>query len=103
MTVNGKAPDKSGNVDTGIPDPLLFAQYYPDGSVTSAAEFTSGIKYDAPDAANRTVTVKPFSNTGNPENDNSSLVGWVVIPPFVDASGNGYISDDDGTRYKVVG
>ena len=47
--------------------------------------------------------VKPFCNTdGTAANDNSNLSGRVVIPPFVDASGNGYISDD-GTRYKVVG
>jgi predicted cupin superfamily sugar epimerase len=83
-------------------DPILFAQYYPDGNVKSAAEFTQGIKYDDPDTENRTITVKPFCNTGNPENDNSSLVGRVVIPPFVDAQGNPYISDD-GTRFKVVG
>lgn len=83
-------------------DPLLFAQYYPDGSVKSAAEFTPGIKYDTPDTANRTITVKPFCNTVDPENDNSGLVGRVVIPPFVDSDGNGYISDD-GTRFKVIG
>ena len=82
-------------------DPLLFAQYYPEGNVKSAAEFTAGIKYNF-DTANHTATVKPFSNTGDSENDNSGLVGRVVIPPFVDASGNGYITDD-GTRFKVVG
>ena len=83
-------------------DPLLFAQYYPDGSVKSAAEFTPGIKYDAPDTVNRTITVKPFCNTGDSDNDNSPLSGRVVIPPFVDAQGNPYISDDV-TRFKVVG
>ena len=83
-------------------DPMLFAYYYPEGNVKSVAEFTAGIKYDAPDEVNRTITVKPFCNTGTAENDNSSLVGRVVIPPFVDAQGNGYISDD-GARYKVVG
>ena len=84
-------------------DPLLFAQYYPDGSVKSAAEFTSGIKYDfATNGTERTAMAKPFCNTGDSYNDNSALSGRVVIPPFVDASGNGYISDD-GTRYKVVG
>ena len=83
-------------------EPLLFAQYYPDGSVKRAAEFTQGIKYDAPDTTNRTITVKPFCDTGDSENDNSGLVGRVVIPPFVDAQGNPYISDD-GTRFKVVG
>lgn len=83
-------------------EPLLFAQFYPDGSVKSTTEFTQGIKYNAPDTVNRTITVKPFCNTGTAENDNSNLEGRVVIPPFVDASGNGYISDD-GTRYKVVG
>ena len=79
-----------------------FAQYYPDGSVKSTTEFTQGIKYNTPDTVNRTITVKPFCNTGDSDNDNSSLVGRVVIPPFVDAQGNPYISDD-GTRYKVVG
>ena len=68
----------------------------------SATEFTPNIKYNDPNTTNRTITVKPFSNTGTAANDNSSLVGRVVIPPFVDASGNGYISDD-GTKYKVVG
>ena len=92
----------AGKANKSDVDPLLFAQYYPDGSVKSAAEFTSGIKYDAPDTVNRTITVKPFCNTGDSENDNSSLVGRVVIPPFVDAQGNPYISDD-GTRFKVVG
>ena len=80
-------------------DPTL---YYPEGNVRSAAEFTAGIKYNAPDTTNRTITVKPFCNTGDSTNDNSELVGRVVIPPFVDGDGNGYISDD-GTRYRVVG
>ena len=79
-----------------------FAQYYPDGSVKSAAEFTPNIKYGSFDDVHRTVSVLPFCSTGTATNDNSSLVGRVVIPPFVDAQGNGYISDD-GTRYKVVG
>jgi len=83
-------------------DPLLFARYYPEGNVKSAAEFTQGIKYDAPNTTNRTITVKPFCNTGTAANDNSNLSGRVVIPPFVDEDGNPYISDD-GTRFKVVG
>lgn len=83
-------------------EPLLFAQYYPEGNVKSATEFTPNIKYNDPNTTNRTITVKPFCNTGTAENDNSDLAGRVVIPPFVDAQGNGYISDD-GTRYKVVG
>jgi hypothetical protein len=83
-------------------DPLLFAQYYPEGNVKSAAEFTPGIKYDAPDTTNRTITVKPFCFTDITDGDNRDLAGRVVIPPFVDASGKGYISDD-GTRYRVVG
>lgn len=91
---------KKSEVDTFIP--LLLAQFYPDGSVKSAVEFTAGIKYDAPDTTNRTITVKPFCNTGDSENDNSGLGGRVVIPPFVDAQGNPYITDD-GTRFKVVG
>ena len=70
--------------------PLQFAQYYPDGSVKSAAEFTQGIKYEVPDTVNRTIMVKPFCDTGDSDNDNSSLSGRVVIPPFVDAQGNGY-------------
>lgn len=88
---------KKSEVDT-----LLFSQYYPDGSVKSAAEFRDDIKYNLNDSA-RTATVKPFCNIdGTAENDNSDLIGCVVIPPFVDAQSNGYISDD-GTRYKVVG
>ena len=103
---NLAALDNDGNpVDSGIAksdlDPLLFAQYYPEGNVKSAAEFTRGIKYDAPDTTNRTITVKSFSNTVYSEN-NSGLVGRVVIPPFVDGDSNPYISDD-GTRYRVVG
>ena len=104
---NLAALDAQGNpTDSGLSkddvDNLLFAQYYPEGNVKSAAEFTPGIKYNDPDTTNRTITVKPFCNIDRTaENDNSSLVGRVVIPPFVDASGNGYISDD-GTRYKVV-
>lgn len=83
-------------------DSFFFAQYYPDGSVKSSAEFTSGIKYDDPNTTYRTITVKPFCNTGDSENDNSGLAGRVVIPPFVDNDGNGYITDD-GTRFRVVG
>lgn len=90
----------AGKASKADVDPLLFAQYYPDGSVKSAAEFRSDIKYNL-DAATRTATVKPFCVTGDSANDNSSLAGRVVIPPFVDAGGNGYISDD-GTRCKVV-
>ena len=97
--INAALAGKASKSDV---DPLLFAQYYPDGSVKSASEFTSGIKYDSPDTTNRTITVKPFCNTGDSDNDNSNLSGRVVIPPFVDAQGNPYISDD-GTRYKVVG
>ena len=89
----------SGKADA---EPFLFAKYYPDGSVKSAAEFTPNIKYDDPDTINRTITVMPFCDTGDTDSDNSSLVGRVVIPPFVDEDGNGYISND-GTRYKVVG
>ena len=92
----------AGKASKSDVDPLLFAQYYPDGSVKSAAEFTAGIQYDAPDTTNRTITVKPFCSTGDSANDNSGLKGRVVIPPFVDAQGNGYITDD-GTRFKVVG
>lgn len=82
-------------------DPLLFAQYYPEGNVKSVAEFTSGIKYGSFDDVHRTVSVLPFCNTGTATDDNSNLSGRVVIPPFVDAQGNPYITDD-GTRFKVV-
>ncbi len=105
-SASGKAADAKATGDKLADarediDALLFAKYYPDGSVKSAAEFTAGIKYDAPDTVNRTITVKPFCNTGDSDNDNSSLVGRVVIPPFVDGDGNGYITDD-GTRFKVT-
>ena len=93
---------RTGKANRSDLDPLLFAQYYPDGSVKSTAEFTPGIKYDDPDTENRTITVRPFCDTNNSDNDNSSLFGRVVIPPFVDAQGNPYITDD-GTRYRVVG
>lgn len=101
LSSNGDLID-SGLSKDGVEN-LFFAQYYPDGSVKSSAEFTPGIKYNDPDTAARTITVKPFCNIdGTAENDNSSLIGRVVIPPFVDALGNPYIADD-GTRYKVVG
>ena len=94
----------AGKADKSDFDPLLFAKYYPDGSVKSTTEFTTGIKYNTPNTTNRTITVKPFCNTGTAANDNSNLSGRVVIPPFVNVQGNPYISDDDdGTRYKVVG
>jgi hypothetical protein len=92
----------AGKASKSDVDPLLFAQYYPEGNVKSTVEFTPGIKYDDPDTVNRTITVKPFCKTRTAENDNSVLVGRVVIPPFVDASGNPYITDD-GTRFRVVG
>ena len=95
----GKAADAKATGDAL--EPLLFAQYYPDGSVKSTAEFRSDIKYNF-DTTNYTATVKPFCATSYPINDNSSLVGRVVIPPFVDAQGNPHIFDD-GTRFKVVG
>ena len=101
LNANGNPTDSGLSRDTV--ESLFFAQHYPEGKVKSAAEFTVGIKYDAPDTVNRTIMVKPFCDIdGTAENDNSSLVGRVVIPPFVDADGNGYISDD-GTRFKVVG
>ena len=99
-TVFGVTDDRIAKISEV--ESLLFAQYYPEGNVKSAAEFTPDIKYNDPDTTERTITVKPFCNTGDSENDNSSLVGRVVIPPFVDAQGSPYISDD-GTRYKVVG
>ena len=84
-------------------DPLLFAQYYPDGSVKSSAEFTQDIKYTlTSNATERTAKVKPFCNTGTSTNNNSILSGRVVIPPFVDGLGRPYINDD-GARYMVVG
>jgi hypothetical protein len=95
----GQAADAKATGDAL--EPMLFAQYYPDGAVKSAAEFTPGIEYNDPDTTNRTITVKPFCNTGTAAN-NSSLSGRVVIPPFVDGDDNPFISDD-GTRFKVVG
>ena len=92
----------AGKASKADVDPLLFAQYYPEGNVKSAAEFTTGIKYAAPDTTSRTIMVSPFCVTPWTGKDNSSLVGRVVIPPFVDAQFNPYISDD-GTRYRVVG
>ena len=106
IAVSGSDPTKiatalAGKANKSDVDPMLFAQYYPDGSVKSASEFRDDIRYNF-DTTNHTATVKPFCNTGTATNDNSSLVGRVVIPPFVDVQGNGYISDDN-TRYKVVG
>lgn len=88
-----------GELSKNDVESLLFAQYYPDGSVKSAAEFTQGIKYDFNDN-DRTASALPFCDTGT-EEDNHNLTGRVVIPPFVDADGHPYISDD-GTKYKVV-
>ena len=102
LSTNGLWVATTNAIENAVNDIHLFAQYYPEGNVKSAAEFTSGIKYDAPDTTNRTITVKTFCHTNTATNDNSSLVGRVVIPPFVDAQGNPYVSDD-GTRFSVVG
>ena len=96
-------PDGSPIVTQSQIGPLIFAEYYPNGSVNSVSELTAGIKYTfTSNATGRTASVKPFCNTGAAADDNSDLVGRVVIPPFVDAQGNPYLTDD-GTRYKVVG
>lgn len=78
--------------------PLQFAAWYPDGSVTSASQFTSGVKFDAAnkDTTNKTISVLPFKNTGTAANDNSDLVGRVVIPPYWD-------DPSTGDRYTVTG
>lgn len=101
---NLAALDAQGNpTDSGLSkdevESLLFAKYYPDGSVKSAAELTSGIKYDFDDN-DRTASALPFCDTGTGE-DNHNLTGRVVIPSFVDRQGNPYLFDD-GTKYKVV-
>ena len=94
-------PEDIGAASTADLEPLLFAQYYPDGSVKSAAEFTADIKYDfATNGTERTATVRPF--VPMPSDNNSNLEGRVVIPPLVDAQGNPYLTDD-GTLYRVVG
>ena len=99
VTTNGYG-EVTISADRSDVDPLLLAQYYPEGNVKSAAEFTPGIKYNFV-ATNRTATVKTFGPTLSGD-DNRNIVGRVVIPPFVDGDGNPYLTDD-GTRYKVVG
>ena len=93
----------AGKADKSDVMPLLFAKYYPEGNVKSAAEFTAGVKYTL-NPSNNTAIVRSFSNNANPDDpeyDNSSLVGRVVIPPFVDGSWNPLVQDD-GTAYMVV-
>lgn len=85
---------------------LSFSDWYPNGSVTSVADFTSGIKYDFDDSTG-TAAVRPFFNTGNLANDNSNLAGRVVIPPYVDYNGRRYavtsIANAFGSdRYNTV-
>ena len=74
-------------------DVAIFRVWYPDGSVTSESQFTSGLKYDLD--GNGNAVIKTFYNTKNAANDNSDKVGAVVIPP--------YIVDGNGVRHTVVG
>lgn len=64
--------------------------WYPDGTVKSSSEWTSGLKYSY-NEEDSTAAVLPFCNTGTAENNNSGLVGVVVIPPYVDKDGNRYL------------
>ena len=75
---------------------LRLAEWYPDGSVISESQYTDGIKYDIEnrDSANLTIETLPFCNTGSTDDDNSNLVGNVIIPPYVEIY---------GTNYTVVG
>lgn len=69
--------------------PLQFAAWYPDGSVTSASQFTAGIKYSYNDA-NNTAAVLPFYPYGTADQNNADLIGRVVIPPYTDYNGKRY-------------
>ena len=71
-------------------EPLLLKQWYPDGSVTSTSQFTQGLKYEF-DTVNNTASVKPFCDTGDSSNNNSDIVGDVVIPPYVESNGVKYV------------
>lgn len=74
----------------------IIPLFYPDESVKSESEFTSGIKYVF-DTVNKTALVLPFLATGISGGDNSSLSGRVVIPPYV------VNENDNNTIYSVVG
>lgn len=90
IVLNGdKTPAQLGLATKAEITPLQFAAWYPDGSVISALQFTSGIKYFYDDTY-LTAAVRTFYNTGDSDNDNSSLTGRVVIPPYVDSNGQRY-------------
>ena len=84
---------------TPLPSPV-FAAWYPDGDVRSAADFTQGLRFDTPDQEAGTVAVLAFCNTINTTDTsamsgNSGLSGRVVVPPYWD-------DPDTGRRYTVT-
>lgn len=99
QSASGKAADAKAAGDALVP--MLLAQYYPDGDVADAADLTGGLQYTF-DGSARTAAVKPFSVDRNGASNNSSAPGRVVIPPFVDETGNPYVIDD-GTKFRVTG
>ena len=72
--------------------PLQIQAWYPDGSVTSVAQWTQGLEYEFDDA-NHTATVAPFSTDHVIAKDNADKSGAIVVPPYVERN---------GMRYEVV-
>ncbi len=77
---SGKAADAKETGDAL--EPLQFAYWYPDGSVASSSDFTSGIGY-----ANYASQGTSFAYSFSSGNANASLAGRVVIPPYNVVSG----------------
>ena len=89
-------PVQNGAVVDAITE-LKLKEWYPDGSVTNVSQFsptwdgTNGLKYSYNETSN-TASVLPFCKMDGGD-DNSHMVGYVVIPPYV---------DKDGVRYSVT-
>lgn len=87
---NGQASDAKATYDA-----LQMNRWYADGTVNSTSQWTSvwdgtqGLKV-AFNTDDFTASVKPFCETDAPDDDNSTLVGRVVIPPFVEKNGARY-------------
>ena len=95
-------------VDDMITTQRLLREWYPDGSVTNVSQWaamwdgTNGLKY-AFNTNDNTAAVLPFCVTAD-DNDNSHMVGRVVIPPYVETNGVRYavtaIGSDDSFDWQ---
>ena len=71
---------------------IQLKEWFPDGSITSISQCTSGLNHDY-NATNHTATVLAFASDGTTPS-NGDATGGIVIPPYVDYN---------GARYTVVG